>query len=173
MDPVAAETLYRVSQGHRSLALLVQPWLAIAGVAMVIYAVVKVLPLLKQARQFLARGWAAWVAAAPVALILVPFLLLFGWWCARSVFASWADAASTTTLGVEGTVTLARSEPYGFISGRAYFSGTATRLGVDGRIFMGLPEEVIKRIQVGDRVRVTHTPRVDYVTELVRTQRAR
>jgi hypothetical protein len=65
MDPVAAETLYRVSQGHRSLDLLVQPWLAVAGVAMVVYGIVKALPLLKQAREFLAHGWVAWVAAAP------------------------------------------------------------------------------------------------------------
>ncbi|HXJ22902.1 MAG TPA: hypothetical protein VMT03_21975 [Polyangia bacterium] len=170
---MAAETLYRVSQGHRCLDLLVQPWLAIAGAAMVIYGVVKLLPLLKQAREFLARGWVAWVAAAPVALIVVPFLLLFGVWSVRAVFETWADAASTATLTVEGPVTLARSDPYGFTSGRAHFSGTATRLNVDGRTFTGLPVEVIKRIRVGDRVRVTHTPRVDYVTELVRTARAR
>jgi hypothetical protein len=173
MGPAAAETLHRVSQGQRALDLLVQPWLAIAGVALVVYGIIKLAPLLKQARAFLAHGWSAWLAAAPVALVLVPFLLFYAVWCGRSVFTSWADAASGATLTVEGPVTVASSQPYGFTSGRSYISGTATRLGAGGRTFSSLPERVIKQVRVGDRVRVTFTPRVEYVTELVRLERAR
>jgi hypothetical protein len=56
MDPAAAETMYRVSQGQRALDLLGQPCLAVAGVAMVVYTI--------------AHGWPAWLAAAPVVLVV-------------------------------------------------------------------------------------------------------
>ncbi len=168
MDPAAAQTLYRVSQERRFLELLIQPWLAIAGAAIVVYTIVKFLPLLRQAREFLAHGWVAWLAAAPVALILVPFLLLYGGWCARSVFACWRDAVSGSTATTEGTVGLAASDRYGFMSGRSYVSGTATRLSVDGHMFNSLPEGIVRQIQVGDRVRVVHTPHVNYVVQIVR-----
>jgi hypothetical protein len=173
MDPAAPHTLYRVSRARRSLDLLVQTGFALAGTAMVLYTGVKVLPLLKEAPAFLARGWVAWLGAAPAALILVPFLLFFLSWCLRAIFSSWADAASTATVTLEGSVTLAASDRYATMSGRAFVSGTATRLSVDGHMFTSLPERTIKRIRVGDRVRILHTPRVNYVTEVVRLEGAR
>jgi hypothetical protein len=169
MDPAAPRLLFRAARWRRRLELAVGPWLALAGVAMVLYIAIKALPLLGQLPGFLSLGWVAWFAAALVALTLVPFLALYLRWCVRIVLGSWRDALSDGTVTMEGSVTLATCQRYSYKGG----SRLVAELGVDGHKFTGFPPRVIKRVRVGDRVRVVHTPRVEYVVEIVRLERPR
>jgi hypothetical protein len=162
--------LYQVSRWRRFVDLLIQPWLAMAGVGMVAYTAAKLLPHLDELVDLLRKGWVAWVAAAPVALIAGPFLLAYTGICARAVAHCWIDALSQDTVTLDGTVTLASSDRFAFISGRTPMTGTVNRLSVDGRMFTSLPERVLRRIGVDDRVRVTHTRYVNYVVAIARLE---
>jgi hypothetical protein len=163
-------TLYQVSRTRRFLELVIQPWLAMGGVAMVAYTAAKAWPHVGELRDLLRHGWVAWVAAAPVALVLVPFLLKYASICARAVARCWLDAISNDTVAEEGTVTLATTDRFAFVSGRTPLIGAINRMSVGGRMFTTVPENVLKQIRVDDRVRVTYTPRVQYVVALDRIE---
>jgi hypothetical protein len=163
-------TLYQVSRSRRFVDLVIQPKLAMAGVAMVAYGASRAWPHLHELHDFLRNGWVAWVAAAPIALITVPFLLLYGSICARAVASCWIDAGSNDAEITEGTVTLAASYPPRVTVGPAAMVGTLNKLSVAGRLFTSVPRRVLKQINVEDRLRVTYTPRVNYVVAIARLE---
>jgi len=133
---------------------------------MVAYGAAKAWPSLNDLPSLLSKGWLAWLAAAPVALLVVPFLLVYAAICASSVGCCWRDAVARDVVTSDGIATLVASDRYAYTSGRSVICGTANRLSVGGRMFTSVPERVLRQISVDDRVRVTYTPRVQYVVAI-------
>jgi hypothetical protein len=160
--------LYTVSRARRIADLMLGPSLAILGAAFPLYLFARLIPLIPEGIALLRRGYEAWLAAAPLVLILFPFLIIYMTICLRTVIRSWRDAWSTATQTVTGRVTHVSSTPYAFMSGRTFVRGTINHLRIDGRLFVTVPKRVLLRLNVNDVVQVTYTPRVHYVVAIER-----
>ena len=146
------------------MELLLQPWLALLGAAMVIGGAVVAMGHFDEAITFLAHGWQAWLSAAPLLLVLVPFHLVYGFMCLRAVAVCWLDALGKDEGVAEGVVTHTAATPFSFSAGRTVLSGTATQLTLHTETgdvtFQGVELHVLERLKVGDRARIRYTPRV-------------
>jgi hypothetical protein len=164
-----APPLYTVTRGRRIVEVILSRWLAILGVLFPTYFLLKAIPLVPEAVAFLRLGFQAWISAVPIGLVLLPFLLWYGITCLRVVLSSIADAFSTSSRSLEGSVTHVSSTPFAFMSGRTFLSGVVTHLRVDEKLFVGVPTWVVAELRVGERVRVVYTPRLEHVLSIERS----
>ena len=169
-EPSSADTneIYRVRRRQRVIDLLLAPGFAVLGAAFPIYTAALFVPKLDEGVAFLRHGGAlAYVASLSV---LVPLLAFFGWFvamCLRVVMRAWADALTTATCTRDGTVTHASSTSRQLATGKV-LPTPINHLSVDGHLYTSLPESTVRRLKVGDRLRIVHTPRADYVVSVQR-----